>query len=557
MMKLYWDRNTSKDEQRRGTFQKKFQPTLATKKGHDELHRLQNALGNRAFGRLLQAKLVVGGQNDRYEQEANRVANLIAHRQQQVNIQSGEAAGPVLEVKPQFETRLNILRGSGQSLAAPIRTFFELRFGRDLRQVQIHTGEHANELSETLNARAFTMGNDLVFGSGEYAPQTIEGRELIAHELTHVVQHQGPGHLLSVENKADNEKSSGPDASHQPGANFIRREPVFPDDSCETVQSSIEAAWPTSKRWVQNARRRLSDPASVANALQRHFKIDPNDASHAGDLETVQNVFRRMEELFDTDIDNRCNPANADEGCQLPDGRKYAAFVHAGRPQDGITHCRPSADVGFLSRRPLIDTLVHEVAHLADPLSTDFAYRDEAVVTTYDAMTRAQAIRNGDSYSEFARDMFMGPSRLPLVLNLSTGVLLSSGRPRWAISASYDIRSGTGIEIFDLVGGVHGFIALDVAAGPEESVLREFGGILDFGIISRSADTHLFADTRLGGFVTTDIAREEPTRAGVTASSVIGWADHGFRAGVNLRLLYDFMSGNNAVIIGGEFNWGP
>ena len=74
--------------------------------------------------------------------------------------------------------------------------------------------------------------------------------------------------------------------------------------------------------------------------------------------------------------------------------------------------------------------------------------------------------------------------------------------PVWSfrvIGVSYDIRSRTGLEIFDLVGGIHSFIALDVAAGPEEPVLREYGGILDFGIISRSAETRFFVDTRLGG----------------------------------------------------------
>jgi hypothetical protein len=264
-----------------------------------------------------------------------------------------------------------------------------------------------------------------------------------------------------------------------------------------------------------------------------------------------------MQELFDTDINNRCRPASAGGQCTLPDGRNYAAFVRAGRPQDGITHCLASADVGFLSRASLIETLVHEVAHLADPASTDYAYRNEAAVTTYDRMTRSQAIHNGDSYSEFARDLFLGTATTPLVIGLTTGVLLSSGRPRWAIGATYDVRSRSGIEVFDLVGGLHGFIALDIGAPPGRPVLREFGGEINIGAISRSADTRFFADTRIGGFVTADVGGEEPTRAGVSSSTIIGWADSGFRAGVNLRLLYDFLQGNHAVIIGGEFNWGP
>jgi hypothetical protein len=62
---------------------------------------------------------------------------------------------------------------------------------------------------------------------------------------------------------------------------------------------------------------------------------------------------------------------------------------------------------------------------------------------------------------------------------------------------------------------------------------------------------------RLGGFYMADLAEEEPARAGLTASTVIGWADSRFRAGINLRLLYDFLDSNHAVIIGGEFHFGP
>jgi len=261
--------------------------------------------------------------------------------------------------------------------------------------------------------------------------------------------------------------------------------------------------------------------------------------------------------MFDTDIDTRCNPANSGKNCAHPDGTKYAAFVYSGRPEDGITHCIPSADVGFLSQKSLIETLVHEMAHLADPSSDDFAYRDQPKITTYDKMTRSQAIHNGDSYSEFAKDLFVGTASTPLLLGVTTGALLSSGRPRWAIVASLDLRSRSGIEVFDLVGGIHGFIALDVSAPPGEPRLREFGEEANIGVISRSADTRFFLDTRLGGFFTRDVAAREPTRAGLSSSTVIGWADSGFRAGINLRLLYDFLHSNHAVILGGEFKWGP
>lgn len=438
---------------------------------------------------------------------------------------------------------------AGTPLDRATREFFEPRFRRDLSGVRLHTDTGAANAAQALQARAFTVGHHIGFGAGHYAPHTGTGKRLLAHELTHVVQ-QTP--------TPNQQREAGPIAvSPRTGVPIVSRAPLYPDNSCDSVKDNITRAWPTARDWVRVANSRLSDAEGVSGALQTHFRIDPSDAAHAADLATVRAVFERMQELFDTDIDNRCTPTNTGDQCTLPDGRKYAAWVHAGVPADGITHCLASADVGLLSQEELIETLVHEVAHLADSASTDYSYRHHAVVTTYSAMTRAQAIHNGDSYSEFARDQYVGPSRLPLLLGVTTGVLLSSGQPRWAIGATYDIRSRSGIEVFDLVGGLHMFIALDPAAQTGQPVAREFGAELNIGAISRSADTRFFADTRLGGFVTADLGAEEPVRAGLSSSTVIGWADSGFRLGVNLRLLFDFLHGNNAVIIGGQFNWGP
>jgi len=81
-----------------------------------------------------------------------------------------------------------VLGSSGQSLNAETNNFMESRFGRSFDDVQIHDGVKANESARALNALAYTVGNHIVFGAGQYAPQTTSGRKLLAHELTHVVQ---------------------------------------------------------------------------------------------------------------------------------------------------------------------------------------------------------------------------------------------------------------------------------------------------------------------------------------------------------------------------------
>lgn len=78
--------------------------------------------------------------------------------------------------------------GGGRPLSGSVRSFFEPRFGHDLGDVRVHTGGDADAAARAIRARAFTVGRDIVFRSGEYRPETSRGKRLIAHELTHVLQ---------------------------------------------------------------------------------------------------------------------------------------------------------------------------------------------------------------------------------------------------------------------------------------------------------------------------------------------------------------------------------
>ncbi|RAQ97512.1 eCIS core domain-containing protein [Thermogemmatispora tikiterensis] len=89
------------------------------------------------------------------------------------------------------EQEIQTATSTEESLDAATRAFMEPRFGHDFSQVRIHTDEEAAEAAQALNARAYTVGQDIFFGPGAYAPQTDEGRHLLAHELTHTLQQQG------------------------------------------------------------------------------------------------------------------------------------------------------------------------------------------------------------------------------------------------------------------------------------------------------------------------------------------------------------------------------
>lgn len=111
------------------------------------------------------------------------------------HVRAQRKEGPVstAQVTPSVSANIHALhlQGGGSPLSPATRTFFEPRFGADFGQVRVHTGARAEETAKSINARAFTVGRSIAFGAGQYAPASQEGRHLLAHELTHVVQQNG------------------------------------------------------------------------------------------------------------------------------------------------------------------------------------------------------------------------------------------------------------------------------------------------------------------------------------------------------------------------------
>jgi len=95
------------------------------------------------------------------------------------------------EVSPEVEEAIQRARGGGQALDGGVRAPMESAFGADFGRVRVHTDAEADTLNRALSARAFTTGQDIFFRRGEYSLASSSGRELLAHELTHVVQQTG------------------------------------------------------------------------------------------------------------------------------------------------------------------------------------------------------------------------------------------------------------------------------------------------------------------------------------------------------------------------------
>ena len=108
--------------------------------------------------------------------------------EEEKELQAKSKVGTTPTVTPSIESRINSLKGGGQPLDTATRTFFEPRFGHNFSQVRVHTDSQASESAKSINSRAYTLGNDIVFGSPGYSPRSGAGQRLLAHELTHVVQ---------------------------------------------------------------------------------------------------------------------------------------------------------------------------------------------------------------------------------------------------------------------------------------------------------------------------------------------------------------------------------
>ncbi len=108
--------------------------------------------------------------------------------EEEETLQTKTASSHTPQVTPKISASINAMRGNGQPLPPSARAFFEPRFGVDFSGVRVHTNDRAAETASAVNARAFTVGSDVAFGGGQYAPESSSGKKLLAHELAHVVQ---------------------------------------------------------------------------------------------------------------------------------------------------------------------------------------------------------------------------------------------------------------------------------------------------------------------------------------------------------------------------------
>lgn len=165
----------------------------------------------------IQAKLTIGASNDPLEREADRVADQVlaapAHSAvsgaaPRIQRFTGQATGQTGTAPASVD---GVLAGSGRSLDPALQQDMGQRFGHDFSRVRVHSGAAAEQSARGLNAQAYTVGRDIVFGTGRFAPETSAGRRLIAHELTHVLQQTGASAPVAVAGSVVQRQPASPD----------------------------------------------------------------------------------------------------------------------------------------------------------------------------------------------------------------------------------------------------------------------------------------------------------------------------------------------------------
>jgi len=302
-----------------------------------------------------------------------------------------------------------VLRSPGQPLDPAARAFFEPRFGYGFNQVRVHTDTAANQSAGAIGARAYTVGYQIAFGAGRYAPATADGAKLIAHELAHVVQ-QGEGTI-----KPTIQRAPEVEVKAEQGATCTL-------DQHRKIEPAAQKANEWLSRAISGIDALLGGPWSnrplaaiwAADGLSKHF--------HSTDPAVVAYVKARLAAI-QKDIFGRQNfrvncPPASDQPCALgTEGEELVARVPNSNEVD---FCRP-----FFERSVEDDasTIIHEFAHALLGLTKkqdiiDRAYKSDWF---YSYLTTAEALTNAESYAMFAREVATGSSPAPEAISDDIG----------------------------------------------------------------------------------------------------------------------------------------
>ena len=205
----------------------------------------------RHIAMAIQPKLAVSAPDDPYEREADRVADHVMRMSERQVQRACSACNGASVDEEQIQRRadrdaspakaadgIGAPLGTGRALEPDVRRFFEPRYGVDFSAVRVHTDSSADAAARSVSALAFTLGRDLVFRAGQYAPHSGAGRRLLAHELTHVVQQRASGARLQRQQPTQTQ-ATAPVGTTTAFQTFVTR----PQDEPDPILRAAMALW--------------------------------------------------------------------------------------------------------------------------------------------------------------------------------------------------------------------------------------------------------------------------------------------------------------------------
>ena len=482
-----------------------------------------------------QAKLEVGPSGDRFEQEADRVADRIvggsassAEAIQASSVSTLQRA-PAATVGPAAQGAASLGRWlrpavttiHARLLRVPLRSHLRQRPRPRRRRSQLPR-------PDAVQARAYTVGRDIAFAAGQYAPETTEGRRLLAHELTHVVQQTGGAARLQRQPADQGTTVVGPGPL-----------PTLPGwGGCDPgLHGSLDADLAEAIDWVTGALadlKRSSRPLKTTGALRRYLTPD---ATAVADT-----IIPTLEVMRD---DLRLGPANFQ--CQTEAtcrARHPGADAWSGHP---ISLCPDYFNGDQFSR---VTLLIHEAAHNAGLGGDVYQWH-----WPFAGLSDAERLVNADSFAAFARNNrypMMPPVQQDDSINVGVGRSYDESGTRWVVSAEYDVVAKQRVyRFFDLhfsnridVDSQGRFVD-SVALGP-----RIFSPIAP-------GRTRLFLDLRAGAAMVLDASRETDLSLAGTTEARLGIGGN-LGASIGWRRVWAFMGDNqniDTVTVRGEIRW--
>ena len=292
-------------------------------------------------GAGLQCKLAIGASNDPLEREADRIADQVMAASEHVAISGGPLCIQRFSGQISGQTTLpasveRTVADSGQPLESSLENDMGRRFGYDFSHVRVHADTKAARSARDVNARAYTVGHDIVFGESQFASETSEGRRLIAHELTHVVQQEKGLSADSLQRQERRPRPAPVDANAQRIIDLAQDNttPVG-QRSVAVVQAIIDQYFPGDASKVSQIKFRADEPGLKTTFVgSGSATTGALDVGNEFVMNTTQAGFARRVLQVRHEIEHIDQVGSGTVGETRSDEREFIAFYHEALAQE-------------------------------------------------------------------------------------------------------------------------------------------------------------------------------------------------------------------------------